>query len=203
MNPQNKASKIVCISCSIFRSELEELTQRGDIDFKVRYLNSMLHMQPEKLHHELDLIIHDQLQEGNRVLLLYGACHAFMNQQENIAGVYRVKGANCCQILLGRATYRDLCEQRAFMLLPEWMTHWEKIFQSELGLDRHLAKDFMPTMLSKLIYIDTGSSPISMAHLNAISDYSGLSFEILKTDINHLLSAIRETLARMTALEPE
>ncbi len=194
-------SEIVCIACSIFKSELRELTQRGDIQFEIRYLNSMLHMQPEKLHHRLDTIINGQLTQGKKVLLLYGACHAFMGQQEALSGVYRIKGSNCFEILLGRDTYRELCQEQVFMLLPEWIGRWKEIFELELGLKGHLAKDFMQTMLSRLIYIDTGSTPINMQHLNAMSDYFGLTVEIRKVGLEHFLKAIRETLVRMTRVE--
>ena len=54
-------SNIVCIACSIFKNELSTLAKRGDIPFPVRYLNSILHMNPEILHDELARRIDEEL----------------------------------------------------------------------------------------------------------------------------------------------
>ncbi len=124
-----------------------------------------------------------------------------MLDQESMPGVYRVKGMNCPDVLLGPEKYRSLRKQGAFILLPEWTLRWKEIFQTELGLDEHVAKDFMQEMHTKLIYLDTGSMPVPTDHLNEFSDYAGLDYEVLQTASNHIQIAINEAIDRMVKNE--
>jgi hypothetical protein len=198
---KDPADKSICIACSIFKSELEELTARGEVDFPVRYLDSMLHMDPAKLHRKLDSLLRGELKNGKRVILLYGNCHPHMMEQESLPRVCRVKGMNCPEILLGREAYRNLRREGAFILLPEWTMRWREIFETELGLEEKVAKDFMQDMHSKLLYLDSGNISVPAEHLMALSDYTGLSWEVIPIGPDHLLAAIREALMRMAENE--
>ena len=41
--------EIVCVACGVFEAELRSLQERGELPYPVRFLDSMLHMKPEKL----------------------------------------------------------------------------------------------------------------------------------------------------------
>lgn len=192
-----KPSNIVCIACSIFRHELEALKDRGDLNLTIRYLDSMLHMDPAKLHLLLDSLLQSELKKGRQVLLLYGDCHAYMREQETMSGVERIRGINCPDILLGHDKYRFLRKQGAFILLPEWTLRWREIFQGELGLNEEVAKDFFAEMHTKLLYLDTGRMPIPIEQLRELSDYTGLSYEIMPIGPDHMLTTILKAIVKM------
>lgn len=90
-----------------------------------------------------------------------------------------------------------LRKERVFILLPEWTRRWREIFQEKLGLTDEIAKDFMQDLHSKLLYLDTGSMPVPRRHLEELSEYSGLPFEIIQIDPDQLSASIRETVERM------
>ena len=188
--------QVVCIACSIFRSELAALGERGDIDFPIHYLNSMLHMRPDELRHRLEPLLDDTRRNGANVLLLYGECHPHMDETESEPGVDRVTGRNCVEILLGPDQYRTLRGEGVFFLMPEWTMRWREVFESELGLVGENARDFMKEMHTKLLYLDTGQIPVPTEHLQAASDALGLSWEVMRVGPDHLLAAIRESLER-------
>jgi hypothetical protein len=189
---------LTCISCGVFRQELESLRKQGAVDFPVQYLDSMLHVHPCLLCDGLDLVLKEQLAGGANVLLLYGDCHAYMNDQESLPGVCRVRGRNCAEILLGPTLYRTLWKEQAFIFLPEWTPRWREVFHEELGLHGELTREFMTEYRSKLTYVDTGVTPVPTEHLEAASDAMGLPWEIVHVGTEHLLSAIREALERMS-----
>lgn len=189
-----KLPSTICISCSIFRSELQTLQKRGDLDIPVRFLPSMLHLDPQKLERRLSDLLEETRKSARQVLLLYGDCHPAMHDQEILPGVARIKGLNCPEILLGKDDYRNLLKEGVFFLMPEWTVRWREIFEDELGLIGDVARDLMGEMHTRLLYLDTGIMPIPEKHLRAISEYTGLSWDVIAVGGDHFLEAILSTL---------
>jgi hypothetical protein len=113
-------------------------------------------------------------------------------------GVRRTEGINCCEIILGRDTYRQLRREGAFFLMPEWALSWRKIFVSQLGLLGPRAKSFMQEMHTKLIYLDTGILPVPQAELAEASEFLGLPVEILPVSLAPLLANLQQSLKPRT-----
>ncbi len=195
MNPADP--RTICIACAIFRSELEALRERHDFNLPTRYLASMLHLEPEKLEQKLETLLQNTQTDGSQVLLLYGDCHPYMHEQTQRAGVSRIHGLNCPEILLGREQYRILRKEGVFFLMPEWTIRWKDIFQNELGLNTEVARDFMQDLHTRLLYLDTGTIPIPTDHLEAVSEFTGLPWDILPVSTGPLLEAIRAALERV------
>jgi hypothetical protein len=150
------------------------------------YLDSMLHMAPEKLCSLLNTQIEGSLGRDGRAVLLCGECHPAMHEQEKQKGVCRVEGVNCCEIILGSERYRSYLKKGAFFLMPEWVERWETVFRKELGLSETTAKHFIGTMHSQLVYLDTQVQPVPEALLAEISRFTGLSWRCVSVSLNHL-----------------
>ncbi len=189
---------MIIIACSVFRNELEMLLSKGDIDFPVRYLDSMLHMWPDELHRRLPPLIKAEVDKGYKILLLYGDCNAYMNEYELLSGVHRVRGLNCAQILLGPDQYRKLSHEKTFFFLPEWTLRWREVFEKEMGLDKHIGRDLMHSMHRKFLYLDTGCTPVPTEELQSASDTFDLPWDIMRVGTDHLLAAIQETMNRIS-----
>lgn len=72
-------SRICCIACGVFRTDLDAMRNAGEIDADVTYLPGGLHTEPERLNRELKDAIsraEGRAPEGgwNRIILLYGLC---------------------------------------------------------------------------------------------------------------------------------
>ena len=191
--------KIVGLSCSIFRRELEALRERGSISFPIHYLNSMLHMRPNELHETLSGKIDYLAASNDAIILLYGECHNRMELHEGLANVFRLKGRNCIEIFLGKESYIELSKSRAFFFLPEWTHRWREIFQKELGLTEKIAPEFMKEMHSTLLYLDTGIIPVPKETLGEASRALGLPYDVLPISLEPLLENIRDTLKSIEA----
>jgi hypothetical protein len=191
MTPEHRQ---LCISCSIFRKEIEALQASGQLELPVEYLNSMLHLIPAKLETRLqEALGAARTQDPTRdVVMAYGDCCGHMDTFESEPGTARTEGINCCEIVLGQEAYRRLRREGAFFLMPEWALSWKKVFVSQLGLLGPCAKAFMQELHSKLIYLDTGILPVPHAELQEASEYMGLPVEILPVSLDPLLASLNQ-----------
>lgn len=177
--------KIVIIACSIFKYEIEYLKDRGKINYPIVYLNSMLHMNPQKLQKLLDGKVADY--SKSKIILLFGDCHAKMIDYDMFPNIVRTPGINCCEIILGSDKYKKLRHERAFMLLPEWSERWKEAFIKDMGFKTpKMAQPFMREMHNKIVYIETGIHPLKDNRLTEIADFLGLPVEIELVTLDEL-----------------
>lgn len=187
------------VACSIFRREIELLQAGGKLSLPFHFLDSMLHMVPEKLCALLNNQIDRTLGRGHRIVLLYGECHPTMYKQAKQDGVCRVKGVNCCEIMLGRKTYRSYLKKGTFFLMPEWVRRWETVFRKELGLTETTAKSFMGTMHTHLLYLDTQVQSVPIALLSEISRFTGLCWSSVSVSLDHLQDSVHQCVENMSS----
>ncbi|MEJ2693855.1 MAG: DUF1638 domain-containing protein [Candidatus Thiodiazotropha sp.] len=177
------------IACSIFRDEIETLKKEGMLPLEVKYIPSMLHLNPAKL----DLLLQKELikRKHEPIALVYGDCCPSMltfSQSENIE---RPEVRNCCELILGRDGYMQHLRQGAFFLMPEWVRKWRGIFISYMKLNKSVAVDMMQHMHRYFLYLDTGIVPIPKEKLDKISNYFELPWRLEEVDIRqHFLSAL-------------
>jgi hypothetical protein len=183
---------IIC--CSVLQAEVEFLREAHWRDRKLIFLPSMMHMHPELLASSLESVLEDELKQGYAVVLAFGDCCAQMTTLEALPGVVRTRGKNCYEVLLGPGEYRRLLHEGAFFLMPEWVQRWKEIFTRELGLNRKNATSLMRDMHRKLVYLDTGLTPVPVRKLHECADYCGLPYEVLRIPLTHLSSAIEQAL---------
>ncbi len=190
-------NRTIGIACSIFRNELRMLQKHKTLHLSFRFLDSMLHMHPSKLDRILRPIISLERKKGNDIVLVYGDCCPYMSEFEADHHVIRVSGKNCCEILLGRESYREWMHRDVFFLMPEWVHKWQEVFQHQLGLTGENAKSFLRDIHTKMVYLDTGLVPVPEKRLKEISRYSGLQVEILQISLDQLVISIQEAEKRL------
>ena len=200
-NEMKSLNPTVCIACSIFKKEVELLKQKNHLNLPVTFLDSMMHLEPEKLHRLLETHLVEAQKKGNQVLLLFGECHPFAQEQSSLPGVSRTNGNNCIEILLGKKRYRELRKKGYFFLLPDWALKWKETYLTNPTQKGENSLELMAEKHSKLVYLDTGLTPVPKDDLKAFSEYSGLPWEVMKVNLEPLKKAIRESLDKLTGLE--
>jgi hypothetical protein len=177
------------IACSIFRDEIEALQREGELPHEVKYIPSMLHLNPSKL----DLLLRKELlkRKDDPIALIYGDCCPSMltfSQRDNIE---RPQVHNCCELLLGHERYIHHLREGAFFLMPEWVRKWRGIFLSYMKLNKSVAVDMMQHLHRYFLYLDTGVVPIPSEKLDKISGYFELPWRREGVDIRqHFLPAL-------------
>lgn len=189
----------VWLCCGVLRTEMEELLRRGAIAGELVFLDSMLHMAPLQLEAALTAALEraggkDGSKDGSLVLV-YGDCCAGMLDLVRRFRVGRVNIINCAQLLLGRARYRELMHEEAFLVLPEWALRWETIMKDELGLSEALAHDLLGEHRRMLVYLDSGLVPVPTQPLAAFSSYTGLPLRVETVTLQQMLALLIEAQA--------
>jgi len=178
------------LSCGVVRAEMEELTRRGLIKGKLRFFDSMLHMDPPKLEAVLGAALGKPLDQVDCLVLVYGDCSAGMLDLVRKFRVGRVDAINCAQLLVGRERYRQLMREEAFLVLPEWARRWDHIMKTELGLDPEVARGLMGENRGVLVYLDTGLVPIPEKDLQNFAAYCGLPWRVEQVGLEMFLQAL-------------
>jgi len=194
-NMPAEKNKTVLICCSIFKKAIEKIKNnncKNNFD-KIIFIDSMLHIYPEKLKEHINNAISKIDLKREKIGIIYGECHPFID--DNL--YKRTNGINCIEIFLGSRLYKQLRKEGCFFLLPEWTLRWKEIFQVELGLSKNIAKSLMREMHKKIIYIDNEDIPVPYDKLKEISDYTGLIIEVIKISLDELESSINNLLERL------
>jgi hypothetical protein len=187
------------IVCSSMRRELEELARRGCIPGELRFLDSMLHMDPQRLEHSIEDSLEDRADLQH--VLVFGECCPGMYKLEHRSDVIRVDAPNCSNLLLGKKRHQEWTRRGAFFLLPEWAERWREIFEQELGFTEELLSEFMKENHSCLVYLDTGLVPVPLDSLQECARTTGLALFIESVGLDALAETLRESLIRAGGAE--
>ncbi len=185
---------IIC--CSVLRLEVENILQKDYPHLQAIFLDSMLHMHPQRLQKVMDQSL---AALGDRpCLLVYGDCHPHIGDAEQLPHCCRTKAVNCADLLMGNELYRTYRRRKAFIFLPEWTFRWREVFEKELGFsDPSLAREFMQDNRDLLLYLDTGLIPLPQKTLDEISEYFGMPIEILAVSLDPLRQTIHTALTEL------
>ncbi len=190
------------LCCSVLRREMEEVLKRDYPDARPVFLDSMLHMHPERLHRVMEEALAGL--SGHAGLLVYGDCHPYMKDLEKRPLLWRTDGINCADLLLGRELYKRYQKEGAFLFLPEWTKRWREIFQQELGFtDSSLARDFMQENRKNLIYLDTGLLPVPERTLREIAEHFEMPVRVLRVSLDQLRSTVRSAVKQLQRSFPD
>lgn len=185
---------LTIICCSVLRLEVEEILQSDFPHIQAIFLDSMLHMHPERLHRVMDESL--AALGDRKCLLIYGDCHPYICDAEQLPSCCRTKAVNCADLLMGKELYKSYRRRKAFIFLPEWTLRWREVFQKELGFnDPSLAREFMQETRDILLYLDTGLIPVPQKVLDEIAEFFGMPTEVLPVSLDCLRRAIHTALA--------
>lgn len=189
-----KALSFIC--CSVLRRELSVLLATEYPKAEVYYLDSALHLYPQRLHLEMDKAL--TARGDCACVLIYGDCHAHIKDMSLKRQCARTDAVNCSELLLGREAYRRCRAGKTFIFLPEWTRRWREIFEKELGFtDQALAREFMQDNQRSLLYLDTGLLPVPQTILAEIADYFAMPVEIMPVSLQHLQDSVRSAVAHL------
>ncbi|MDD2736411.1 MAG: DUF1638 domain-containing protein [Desulfuromonadaceae bacterium] len=192
----------IWLCCGVVRAEMEEVQRRGLIEGELLFLDSMLHMDPPLLEATLTAALEENPDQPHCLVLVYGDCSAHMLDLVRRFHVGRVAVINCAQLMLGRARYRQLMREEAFLVLPEWARRWEHIMKSELGLNEEVAHGLMGENRGVLVYLDSGLVPVPESQLEEFSAYSGLPWRVEAVTLDCMLSSLLDAQVKAKASLP-
>ncbi len=175
---------IPLFACGIFEADYKALPVSVQKKFKVSYLDSSLHMDPQELDNQLSSLI---AEVAPPFVLLYGDCSPHLQDFFSCNALPKHQCQSCIDLWLGKKRYRELRRRGSFFLLYEWVQRWDYIFKVRLGFtDSALAQEYMKESASELVYLDTGTQAVPTKILEEASAFLGLPFRIEKVSLVRL-----------------
>jgi hypothetical protein len=187
-------NKTEIIACSIFKYELEKISEIISDNIQVNLYNSYLHLFPNELSKNLSEMLDDKLKDNNKVILVCGDCHPFMREMAQKNNVSKVYGCNCVEILIGRELRRKLIKEGAFFLFPEWTIRWKEIFKELLELPVEHIKSLIHEQHKKFVYLNTGVLPIPYKEIEECSSFFNLPYEIDNISLDYFINSIENSI---------
>ncbi|MGB3223003.1 MAG: DUF1638 domain-containing protein [Desulforhopalus sp.] len=186
------------IVCSVLAREAQTFLSHDYPEAKQIFLDSVLHIYPQKLYKAVETAIETQ---GNQnYVLIYGDCSAHMKALSQRSDCERTEAVNCGELLLGTELYKAYRNKKVFLFLPEWTERWQEVFQRELGFSNpSLAQEFMHENQRSFIYLDTEIIPIPWKHLKAISEFFNMPTKVVTVSCEHFRQSVKAAVERLEA----
>jgi hypothetical protein len=190
--------ELTFIICSVLGREVQTFLSLDYPHAESIYLNSVLHIYPQKLHKNIEAAL--ETRENQYCVLIYGDCNAHIKAISQRPNCERTWAVNCGELLLGPELYKSYRNEKAFLFLPEWTERWREIFQQELGFsDPVLAQEFMQENQRRLVYLDTGLVSVPWNHLKDISEFFNMPTEVVSVSFEHLRQTVKSAVQRLEA----
>jgi hypothetical protein len=182
------------LGCGILRNEVEFLIRKNNWPLDTDWLDSSLHINFEKLAHELQTGI--LRNRGRDVMVFYGCCHPRMEDILETAHTFRTEGQNCVEMLLGRDLFMQELNAGTFFLLEDWALRWDEVIGKTFGSKPEVVKEIFSLSSKSLLCLRTPCSGNFEAAANAAGEKVGLPVRWMDVGLDHLEQVLRRALAR-------
>jgi len=144
------------VACGVFRDALRQIQlQRFHQNVTITYITPVLHNYPEKLKEEILSQIHMAQKAGDDILCLYGRCYPDLDPMLSKAGIRRVPGGHCYEILLGSKCFQRLIDEEAgtYFLEKELVLNFAEYCAKPLELDDPMLRESYFQHYKRLAYV--------------------------------------------------
>lgn len=195
-NPETPVTdgKHLLLGCGILRNEVEFLIGKNGWSLDTDWLDSSLHVNFEKLAHELQTGI--LRNRGRDVIVFYGCCHPRMDRILETAHTFRTEGQNCVEMLLGRERFMEELSNGAFFLMEDWAQRWDEAIGKTFGDRPEVVREIFQLSNKYLLCLRTPCSGDFAAEAEQVGEKVGLPLRWLDAGLDHLETVLREAIQR-------
>jgi hypothetical protein len=182
------------LGCGILRKEVEFLIRKNGWPLDTDWLDSSLHVNFEKLAHELQTGI---LRNKKRdMVVFYGCCHPRMEDILDKAHTFRTEGQNCVEMLLGRETFMRELSDGAFFLLEDWALRWDEVMGTTFGRKPEVVKEIFSLSSKSILCLRTPCSGDFEEAAYAAGNKVGLPVRWMDVGLEHLEEVLKQVVER-------
>jgi hypothetical protein len=189
----------VLLGCGILQREVEYLIRKNGWELDTDWLDSSLHVNFEKLAHELQTGI---LRNKKRdVVVFYGCCHPRMEKILETAHTFRTEGQNCVEMLLGRERFMEELSNGAFFLLEDWALRWDEAIGKTFGDKPEVVREIFQLTNKSILCLRTPCSGDFELAANEVGNKVGLPVRWLDVGLENLEATLRQAVERKSAAD--
>jgi hypothetical protein len=190
----------VCISCGIFRFELEKVLPEilGELgmeaeavrNIQIEYLDPGLDTRADVLENAVTEKLNAHA--GDKTMLLYGSmCHTEWKRICEKSGASYPKPSNCAEILLSPEKKKEIdATGNVYYLTMGGLKLWKEIYKHSHGWDETDARQNFG-FFDKIIVLDTGVFEIADEELFEFFEYTQVPVEVEKISLDHFKSVVK------------
>lgn len=182
------------LGCGILRAEVEFLIVKNGWSLDTDWLDSSLHVNFEKLAHELQTGILRNRQRD--IIVFYGCCHPRMDKMLEAAHTFRTEGQNCVEMLLGRERFMEELSNGSFFLMEDWARRWDEAIGQTFGDKPEVVREIFQLSNKYLLCLRTPCSSDFAVAAEQVGEKVGLPLRWLDVGLDHLESVLREAVQR-------
>lgn len=182
------------LGCGILRHEVEFLIGKNGWALDAEWLDSSLHVNFEKLAHELQNGI--LRNKGRDIVVFYGCCHPRMEKILETAHTFRTEGQNCVEMLLGRERFMEELGNGAFFLMEDWALRWDEAIGKTFGDKPEVVREIFQLTNKSILCLRTPCSGDFEHAANEIGNKVGLPVRWLDVGLEALEATLRQALDR-------
>lgn len=181
------------LGCGILQKEVKFLIEKNAWPLDTDFLDSSLHINFEKLAHELQTgILRNQ---GRDIVVFYGCCHPRMEEMLKAANTFRTEGQNCVEMLLGREKFMEELNNGAFFLLEDWALRWDAAIGKTFGNKPDVVREIFQLSNQSVLCLRTPCSGDFEQMANEVGEKVGLPVRWMDVGLDHLEAVLRQVVA--------
>ena len=182
------------LGCGILRKEVEFLIRVNGWPLDTQWLDSSLHINFEKMAHELQTGI--LRNKGREIAVFYGCCHPRMDDILENAHLFRTEGQNCVEMLLGREMFMRELSDGAFFLLEDWTLRWDEVMGTTFGHKPEVVKEIFRLSSKSLLCLRTPCSGDFEEAAYAAGNKVELPVRWMDVGLGHLEAVLKQVVER-------
>ena len=203
----NTKSKPCLVACSVFRKEIEQLIEQGELDAELVYVSKYFHVDFALIEKNLRPVLKRAIERypGN-VILVYGdLCLGMDDEMKKLAeefGIVKIDALNCIDCMLGgkgKSVQADPHQDLIFLTsgMTDFFKYAKEIMRRE-GYDEDAFKQLFKGVRG-IVLLDTLGNA---ARLKSEVEELNMGLQILETRIvgcENVKNVINEAIARSKA----
>jgi hypothetical protein len=190
------ADTVLLLGCGILQNEVKWLVKKNAWPLDTVFLDSILHVDFEKLASNLNAALDKHA--GRKITVLYGACHPQMDAILASRQLRAIPGQNCVEMLLGHMRFTAELANGAFFLLEEWARRWQFVMSHAIGTNPHIVRNVFQNDRRYVLALRTPCSGDFSALAQNIADQVGLPLRWADISLDHLEQLIQAAIDRET-----
>ncbi len=172
------------IGCGILNKEIEYILKKNKLSVNIRFLNSSLHNNFDKLYMGLETELKNC--EVKKSVVFYGCCHPLIDKLLVGYSAKRTVGQNCISMLIGEDYFESEEKKGAYFLVEDWANNWEMLLYEEFGKNIEIIREIFRESRKYILAINTPFSSNYAFRAEKFSEAVELPLVWIDTNLEHL-----------------
>lgn len=182
------------LGCGILHQEVRFLIEKNHWPLDTDFLDSSLHVNFEKLAHELTAGF--ERHPDREIVVFYGCCHPRMEAMLQAAQTFRTEGQNCVEMLLGQEKFMQELSNGAFFLLEDWAVRWDEAISKTFGDKPEVIREIFQLSSQYVLALRTPCSGDFEQQAGEVSEKVGLPLRWMDVGLEHLEAVMQQVMER-------